>query len=617
MNELIMTMRTTLLLALISCATHALAVLPPTSSATLADHLREVNAQWKRQDPHPSDAWQIVSFQADAERIAVHLHMVSERLAQRHAEGLSARQLDARLSLLRRLHTYADGGTFPQNHLLPYRNPVFIDPKGTACAVGWLMIESGHRDLAERISRAMNLAYVLDMPGTPLWPEIASWATVHGFTVDELAWIQPAYAPNYDWLPLGGGTDGTVTVTRALANGNVLIGGDFTQAGTTTTSKVAIWNGSTFSALGTGLLGTVNCAVEFNGDLYIGGAQLNGWSDLAKWNGSAWSYTTVFDGKYPWISALHVHNGELYAAGAMSGFAGTTDFVQKLTGTTWSPVGSAFNAPVNALASHNGSLIAGGAFTGIISPALPPPVMHVAELEGNEWGQHADGLDANVRALLDVNGTLYAGGDLYANVVPTFGLARIAQSASAWEPLLPNHPTYMTPGAGPIWISCLAAHNDEIYFGGEFNIGQMVGTYGNNLARFYGVPDAVAPMIIVEAPVNGLAVASDQLIAGGAFEVAYPHAITLDLSTGIGTYDHARAVMAPNPATDRITITTAESDLLNGSITITDPGGRAVAAPVVRGTGSITVDVHELHSGVYWIRAQGSAGELVMPFVKQ
>ncbi|MBK8499711.1 MAG: T9SS type A sorting domain-containing protein [Flavobacteriales bacterium] len=569
------------------------------------------------QDPDPSDARQTVSYNVDAERIAMHLHMVSDRLAHRHAEGLSARQLEARLSLLSRLHAYADGGIFPQNHVLPYRNPVFIDPKGTACAVGWLMIESGHRDLAEGISHEMNLAYVLDMPGTPLWPEIATWATVHGFTADELAWIQPAYAPNYDWLPLGGGTNGTVTVARSLANGNVLLGGDFTQAGTTSAEKVAIWNGSTFSALGAGLQGTINCAVEFNGELYVGGAQLNGWSDLAKWNGSAWIFTTVFDGKYPWISALHVHNGELYAAGAMSGFAGTTDFVQKLTGATWSQVGSAFNSPVYALASHNGSLIAGGAFTGIISPALPPPVMHVAELEGNEWGQHADGLDANVRTLLDVNGTLYAGGDLYANIVPTFGLARIAQGAGAWEALLPNHPTYMTPGAGPTWIGCITAHNDEIYFGGEFYIAQMVGSYGNNLARFYGVADAVAPMIIVEATVNALAVAGDQLIAGGAFEAAYPHAITLDISTGIGTHDRTRATMAPNPATDRITITSAESDLLNGSITITDLGGRTVIAPVARGTNSITLDIGELPAGSYWIRLQGRSGNSVMPFVKQ
>lgn len=595
-------MRTATTLLLSVCSTLVFATLPPNTTATLADHLREVNGQWRVQDPQPIDAQDLASFRVDAERIAKHLHMVSDRLSHRSGEGFSAQQSRARLDLLGRLHTYADGGTFPQNHVLPYRNPVFIDPHGTACAVGWLMIESGRRDLAERISAEMNLAYVLDMPASPLWPEIAAWADEHGFTAEELAWIQPAYQPPFDWIPMGGGTNGTVTVARRLNNGDVFLAGEFTDAGGTAVSRAAIWNGTSYVPMGAGLQGQVNCAVEFGGELYVGGALLNGWSDLAKWDGSYWSFSTVFDGKYPYISALHEHEGELYAAGAMSGFAGTTEFVQKFNGTNWQPIGSAFNAPVLALASHNGTLIAGGAFTTIVTPSLPPPVLHVAELEGNEWGQLADGLDATVRTLLDFNGTLYAGGELYANVAPTFGLARIEAGAPQWEPLLPNHDSYMASGNGPTYISSLVARaNDEIYFGGSFNIAQLVGTYGNNLARFFGTPDAVAAMIIVDEAVNAVTIADDQLIAGGAFMSAFPYVVSLDLTTGVDGPAQAAFTLSPNPAADIVRIFSADGAAISGKIAITDASGRAVAAPVQRGTGSVTVDVHELPAGAYQV----------------
>lgn len=611
-------MRKTFLLgAFIASSASSFAALAPDVHSTLARHLLEVNAQWHLQGYVPIDAERTIAFSNEADRIAMHLQLVRAQLATHLPNGLSEAQLSNRLALLEKLDRYADRGRFPQNFVLSYRNPVFIDPHGTACAVGQLIIESGHWDLAERISAEMNLHYVLDMSTSALWPEIAAWANANGFTAEELAWIQPAYPPSYPWVGMGGGVNGTVTVLKELANGDLFVGGTFTDADGLAANQVAIWDGTNYAPLGSGLQGTINCAVEFNGELYVGGALLNGWSDLARWNGLAWTYSTVFDGKYPLINALHVHNGELYAAGAMSGFAGNTELVQKLTDGTWYPVGSPFNASVHALGTHNGVLIAGGAFTTLQGPSLPPPVMHVAELEGNEWGQHADGLDATVRALLDVDGTLYAGGDLFLNMLPVFGLARIAAGSPNWEATIPNHADYMYAGTEPTFINSLVAHDGGIYFGGDFSIYQLM-SYGTHLGRFSGTADDVTPMVFLDAPVRAVAMTGTQLVMGGEFEASLPHIAVLDLSADANDVIAAGALLqlAPNPVTDEVRVLIGADRIISAPVLL-DASGRQVAAPFLRRDDGYRANVSALPAGAYLVQVTTNDGPVTARFVKQ
>jgi hypothetical protein len=151
--------------------------------------MQEVNAQWSAREPSVLDDARTVRFSSDAARIAEHLHRVREHLALRTPVGVGPPALAQRRGLLDALDSYADRGIFPVNDIVPGRSPVFIDALGNACAVGHLMISSGHGALAERISADMNLAYVYDIT----IPEVAEWATTNGFTIDELAWIQPTY----------------------------------------------------------------------------------------------------------------------------------------------------------------------------------------------------------------------------------------------------------------------------------------------------------------------------------------------------------------------------------------------------------------------------------------
>jgi hypothetical protein len=605
----------TLLLPLLAFSMHVEAQLAPGATAPLSDHLVEVNAQWVVQGHLTMAQGAPAHFADESQRIATHLHGVSRHLAALLPEGLGPEPLKQRLSLLEELDRYADAGRFPRNHVLPQRNPVFIDPYGTPCAVGHLMIASGHADLAQRIDGEMELAYVLDME----WPEIAEWASAHGFTVPELAWIQPGYPPEpLPFTPIGGGTNGPVKVVVEIPNGDLLLGGSFSEAGGQSAQQVVRWNGVSYVSMGAGLGGEVTCAAVLGNDLYVGGWQLDGVSDLARWDGSSWTFSTVFQGKSPRIHALHVHNGVLYAAGEEVGFAGVSDRVKRLSGVDWVDVGSALNGGVLALGSHNGVLVAAGAFTALEGAAMPA-VLHVAELEGNEWGQLADGLNNTVRVLRNINGTLYAGGDLYANILPTFGAARIVAGGPSWELLLPDHQYYIPEDGQPAYIDAIAMHGNELYLGGRFQVMQIL-IYGNNLARLDAIGQPT-PLAVLDGPVYQLLVRDDRLVMAGAFTAnmgqALPHIAELDLVTGVPQAPvMGRLELFPMPATDELFVQAQEADLAKAAVGVLDAAGRRMNVPVQRQGDRLRLDVSGLASGSYSIRAASGERAWTATFVK-
>lgn len=600
-------MRHATLTLLLPIGLNAFAALPPTVPAPLKDHLLEVNAQWSVQHPALPINASITAFVDEPARIREHLLRVSADLLERGAAGDATRRGE-RERLLHRLAEYADARAFPQNHALPHRNPIFIDPHGTACAVGWLMIESGHEELALRIRDGFNAGYIHEIIADPRFAEpVGEWASEHGFTADELAWIQPGYPPSLPWQPFGGGANGTVLVMEKLANGDMLIAGTFTDAGGTAANQVAIWNGTSFEALGAGLQGNVNCALEFNGEIYVGGAMLNGAADLAKWNGSAWSYQTVFDSKYPEVTALHEHDGELLAAGAITGFAGSSYHVARFDGSDWQPVGSGLNGVIHALDTRAGALVAGGAFTGFFMDPNQT-LSHVAEIEGNEWSQLANGLDATVRDFLTINGQLYAAGDLLVNVAPAFGMARVSPGATNWEPLMPGLSNYIfNAGLTDPRIERIAEHQGSIYFVGDFGISSSMMVFGYNVGRWDGI-DQVVELAIPEAPVHALCVLEEQLIIGGEFTNWAPHLAVLDLTLGMDDSASASTLsLSPNPAVAHVRIV-GVPESKNAAVGLMDSNGRSVSVPWQRVDDAIVLDASGLAAGVYAVRVETASG---------
>ena len=166
------------------------------------------------------------------------------------------------------------------------------------------------------------------------------------------------------WTALGlglslNGLAGIVDAVTTLPNGDLVVGGEFVKAGFARANCIARWDGSAWSALGSGLNAGVSALTTLpNGDLVAGGRFTTaggvGANRIARWDGSSWSALGL--GTTAQVRALTtLPNGDLVAGG---------DFGRPVRwdGSTWSPIGSRFNAgSVCALATlPNGDLVGWG-----------------------------------------------------------------------------------------------------------------------------------------------------------------------------------------------------------------------------------------------------------------
>lgn len=423
---------------------------------------------------------------------------------------------------------------------------------------------------------------------------------------------------------MAGGTNGTVKVMQP-AGGPIVVAGDFSMAGGVAAQNVALWDGSAFSSLGNGVEGTITCGAVMGNDIYLGGSGLGGSNDLAHWNGSQWSFTNVFQGKFPQIFALYAHNDTLYAAGASAGFVGTNHFVQRLVGSTWQTVGEYFNDAVLALSFHDGHLVAGGQFTATTG-STGASALHVAQFVSGSWGQLGAGLNGTVNVLMtDMYGVLYAGGALYANVAPLFGLARAGAGTTTWEELLPNLAGYVTAGAGPVEIRALMSDGIGVYAGGSFSV-QQGADIGQGLAYCSGAPDSFMPMASFNGPVNALAndpFISDAygLYAGGEFTMnestSIPYAAETILASGI----HNPAVSSgiqlfPNPAQDRLTVTFDAPLSGPAVLEVVDAEGRLVLSEMATGRTAV-INIAHLAAGSYTLCISAGGSRRTQAFIKR
>lgn len=302
-------LRSTFLVLSLAIVHITTAQLAPGRPATTGEHLLVVNAEWATMDPTALLDDQVVSFTSETERIAEHLHRVAERLAARPLKDSASASAQHRRMLLDTLSAYADRGRFPMNLAAPGRTPVFIDDAGTACAVGQLMISSGHAELAHRIHHEMNLAYIKDIS----LPEVEDWASTHGFSLDELAWIQPTYQHMKPRDP------GLLAAVH-LVNGDLFEVRKPTadQAGQKLNVMLKNANGSKVVATMPALSGVQ--AMEFAGRVFVGGTSPQHGSPAAvfEWNGKELVAHDPFTGRVR-FAGFYLTDGALHARGYVEG----------------------------------------------------------------------------------------------------------------------------------------------------------------------------------------------------------------------------------------------------------------------------------------------------------
>jgi len=215
--------------------------------------------------------------------------------------------------------------------------------------------------------------------------------------------IDPTFS-DANWSSMGGVpyANGEIFASAADSSGNLYVGGDFTIIGDVIANHVAKWNGSRWSALGTGADGdpfsSVYALTVSGSDVYVGGwfTTAGGVSatNIAKWNGNDWS--ALGSGVDSTVYSLAVSGGNVFASGYFTTAGGVAaNYIARWDGTSWSPLGAGLNGPAWTLAVCGGDVYAGGQFT----MAGGAPASYIAKWNGGSWSQLGLGMEYIVRVL--------------------------------------------------------------------------------------------------------------------------------------------------------------------------------------------------------------------------
>ncbi len=133
----------------------------------------------------------------DGEALRMHSHFTHVRAWLGSRDATRPELAGRRAELLGYLDEYVAKGTTPRNAHVPWRTPVFIDDDQTICAVGYLIERSAGRALAEKVAKEHRYSVLEDIAAA--MPEVGAWVASSGFTLEELASVQPGYTPPTAW----------------------------------------------------------------------------------------------------------------------------------------------------------------------------------------------------------------------------------------------------------------------------------------------------------------------------------------------------------------------------------------------------------------------------------
>jgi hypothetical protein len=340
------------------------------------------------------------------------------------------------------------------------------------------------------------------------------------------------------WHPLPGGPPNSLVAAIKIAGTNFFIGGVFTTNGTVPVNCIARWTGTTWQPLGAGLTGVTGfgifpeaVALEYDGTyLYAGGRFTQAGSvaavNIARWDGNNWS--AMGSGLPGTVLALCSLNGNLYAGGS---FTNTSLGITNLAcwnGSSWSPVGLGPNNAVQALATDGTNLYAGGFFTNINGIAAN----RVAKWDGNNWyalGTGIQGFGVNsspgvLRMALDPQGRLFVAGNF--SQAGSVGASHVAGwNGTNWFALGATTSKGLSHSFGE--VLGMISDGTNIYAGGTFS--EAGGQIADQVARWDGTNwwpmGASTPGVVLKAGPDAFAFAGGDLFAGGYFTNLGPNSV--------------------------------------------------------------------------------------------
>lgn len=428
------------------------------------------------------------------------------------------------------------------------------------------------------------------------------------------------------WQALGPGLNDLVSAV-AVHGPDTYVGGRFLQAGGVAAHYVAKWNGSAWSPLGTGAAEGVNNSVDAlvvasNGDVYVGGyfTQAGGVAAnyVAKWNGTSWSPVGAGTNS-PVFALATAGTGEVYAAGAFTQAGGVAaNYVAKWNGSAWSALGTGVTgqtAPgrfvsVALLAvTGNGDVYIGG---NNFTAAGGTPVNQVAKWNGSTWSDVGFlGTSAYVNALAASGPNLYVGGSLTS--VGGVLVRNIARwDGTAWSDLGAGL------GAGAN-VQSLAVRGADVYAGAGspvFVVGgalTSVAHWDGTAWNALGTPLSHYVLTVAVGSTGAVAVGgmfgaiADRTKIMNYFGVYRPGVVSAVASAG----PTPAMCLYPNPA-QRMATLSLQAALVPRPLHVFDATGREVRRLVLPAqAASADIDLHGLPAGLYTVRC----GQYAAPFM--
>lgn len=278
------------------------------------------------------------------------------------------------------------------------------------------------------------------------------------------------------WSTLGSGVSVTdpretpAVETLAELGGHIVAGGRFDGAGAQSARNVAVWDGDGWRPLGPGLAGRIHALTPYGGHLIAGGSFS---ARVARWDGATWGAmgrVTFCGPEQPdyvcWVVSLLVHDGVLVGSRLTNSAGEEKPPVQEWTGSSWVALSPDVDCcTARCLTLYQGSLIIGHESSGRAT---------LVRWDGENWEQDAfgGGLSGSVYAA-----AVYGDDLVVAGVFDAIGgtaARNIARwNGSRWSPL----------GSGIDGrVSALAVHDGSLFAGGAFETAG--GKPSHNIARW-------------------------------------------------------------------------------------------------------------------------------------
>lgn len=403
--------------------------------------------------------------------------------------------------------------------------------------------------LADGIDGRVTEMVVFDDGGGARLYAAGSFDTIDGQRVNNVArWS------GSQWEPMGLGVysdsgSARVGAMKVFDGGDgpeIIVGGDFTNAGTTSARSIARWDGLSWSPVGSGTIGEVESLEVFDdgtGDaLYAGGEfQVMGGvlvGNIARWDGALWSAFGsgsefgVFGEVYSLRASIEDGVPTLIVGGNFIRAGGEPAAnMARWTAFGWSPMGIGLDrtpgpAIVEDMIIHDDGAGAGLFVVGTCDRAGEQPVRNIARWNGRAWSSEAvfqTSLDDAVAAFAVFDEgqgpRLFAGGDFES------GGARLSQGIARWDGRVWSSLKEENAEGVEGIVRAVAVFDDgsgpALYVGGSFS--RAGRSLASNIARW----DGERWLTLAEGldgPVLALAVYDDgtgpALYAGGDFSTS-------------------------------------------------------------------------------------------------